>query len=178
MELIPLLFILIALLFASAYFSASETALFSLPSTKLKTYQTSKDKKKNLIAKLLSRPQELLVTVFMLAGSMSTADIVESQTDRWWAWPLLPAFILYVISMVGETNRLPFDLPEAEGELVAGFMTEYSSTKFAWYFLAEYMNMINVSAVAATLFLGGWHAPWPTPGQRASTVSWWRRART
>jgi len=101
-----------------------------------------------------------LVTVFMLSGSMSTADIVDSQTDRWWVWPLLPAFILYVISMIGETNRLPFDLPEAEGELVAGFMTEYSSTKFAWYFLAEYMNMINVSAVAATLFLGGWRAPW------------------
>jgi NADH-quinone oxidoreductase subunit H len=102
-----------------------------------------------------------LVTVFMLSGTMSTSGIVESQTARWWAWPLLPAFILYIISMVGETNRLPFDLPEAEGELVAGFMTEYSSTKFAWYFLAEYMNMINVSAVAATLFLGGWHAPWP-----------------
>jgi len=102
-----------------------------------------------------------LVTVFMLSGSMSTADLVDSQADRWWVWPLLPAFILYVISMIGETNRLPFDLPEAEGELVAGFMTEYSSTKFAWYFLAEYMNMINVSAVAATLFLGGWRAPWP-----------------
>jgi len=101
-----------------------------------------------------------LVTVFMLAGSMSTADIVDSQADRWWIWPLLPAFILYVISMVGETNRLPFDLPEAEGELVAGFMTEYSSIKFAWFFLAEYMNMINVSAVASVLFLGGWRAPW------------------
>jgi len=101
-----------------------------------------------------------LVTVFMMAGSMSTTDIVDSQVGRWWVWPLLPAFVLYIISMVGETNRLPFDLPEAEGELVAGFMTEYSSTKFAWYFLAEYMNMINVSAIAATLFLGGWRAPW------------------
>jgi len=102
-----------------------------------------------------------LVTVFMLSGSMSTSAIVDAQADRWWVWPLFPAFILYIISMVGETNRLPFDLPEAEGELVAGFMTEYSSMKFAWYFLAEYMNMINVSAVAATLFLGGWRAPWP-----------------
>src|SRR6187431_46884 len=102
-----------------------------------------------------------LVTVFMLSGSMSTSAIVDSQAHRWWVWPLLPAFILYVISMIGETNRLPFDLPEAEGELVAGFMTEYSSTKFAWYFLAEYMNMINVSAIAVTLFLGGWRAPWP-----------------
>lgn len=101
-----------------------------------------------------------LVTVFFLAGTMSTSGIVESQADRWWIWPLFPAFVLYIISMVGETNRLPFDLPEAEGELVAGFMTEYSSIKFAWYFLAEYMNMINVSAFAATLFLGGWRAPW------------------
>lgn len=102
-----------------------------------------------------------LVTVFLLSGTMSTSGIVEAQADRWWIWPLFPAFILYVISMVGETNRLPFDLPEAEGELVAGFMTEYSSMKFAWFFLAEYMNMINVSAVAATLFMGGWQAPWP-----------------
>lgn len=101
-----------------------------------------------------------LVTVFLLAGSMSTSSIVAQQDPIWWAWPLLPAFILYIISMVGETNRLPFDLPEAEGELVAGFMTEYSSMKFAWFFLAEYINMINVSAVAATLFLGGWRAPW------------------
>lgn len=101
-----------------------------------------------------------LVTVFMLAGSMSTQEIVDSQTNVWWALPLLPAFVLYIISMVGETNRLPFDLPEAEGELVAGFMTEYSSMKFAWFFLAEYMNMINVSAVAATLFLGGWRPLW------------------
>src|SRR6187551_582995 len=101
-----------------------------------------------------------LVTVFMLSGSMSMSDIVESQHRVWWVIPLLPAFILYIISMVGETNRLPFDLPEAEGELVAGFMTEYSSMKFAWYFLAEYMNMINVSAIAATLFLGGWRPMW------------------
>ena len=112
-----------------------------------------------------------LVTVFMLSGSMSTSDIVASQTDRWWIWPLFPAFVLYVISMIGETNRLPFDLPEAEGELVAGFMTEYSSTKFAWYFLAEYMNMINVSAIAATLFLGGWRAPWGATWPGAETLN-------
>ena len=112
-----------------------------------------------------------LVTVFMLAGSMGTSDIVDSQTDRWWVWPLFPAFILYVISMIGETNRLPFDLPEAEGELVAGFMTEYSSAKFAWYFLAEYMNMINVSAIAATLFLGGWRAPWGSTWPGAETLN-------
>ncbi|NMR18806.1 NADH-quinone oxidoreductase subunit NuoH [Cellulomonas fimi] len=102
-----------------------------------------------------------LVSVFIMAGSMSTSQIVDSQTQIWWALPLLPAFVIYVISMIGETNRLPFDLPEAEGELVSGFMTEYSSMKFAWFFLAEYINMVNVSAIATTLFFGGWRAPWP-----------------
>jgi len=102
-----------------------------------------------------------LVSVFILAGSMSTSQIVDSQTQVWWFLPLLPAFLIYVISMVGETNRLPFDLPEAEGELVGGYTTEYSSMKFAWFFLAEYINMLNVSAVATTLFMGGWRAPWP-----------------
>ncbi len=102
-----------------------------------------------------------LVSVFIVAGSMSTSQIVDSQTRVWWFLPLIPAFVLYVISMVGETNRLPFDLPEAEGELVGGYTTEYSSMKFAWFFLAEYINMLNVSAVATTLFLGGWRAPWP-----------------
>lgn len=100
-----------------------------------------------------------LVSVFLVAGSMSTSQIVASQHSWWWAFPLLPAFIVYVISMVGEVNRLPFDLPEAEGELVAGHMTEYSSMKFGWYYLSEYINMFNVSAVATTVFFGGWHAP-------------------
>jgi len=102
-----------------------------------------------------------LVAVIIMSGTMSTSSIVEAQASFWWAVTLFPAFVLYVISMVGETNRLPFDLPEAEGELVSGFMTEYSSMKFAWFFLAEYINMLNVSAVATTLFLGGWRAPWP-----------------
>jgi NADH-quinone oxidoreductase subunit H len=102
-----------------------------------------------------------LVSVFIMAGSMSTSQIVDSQTQIWWFIPLAPAFVIYVISMIGETNRLPFDLPEAEGELVSGYMTEYSSMKFAWFFLAEYINMLNVSAVAVTLFLGGWRAPVP-----------------
>ena len=102
-----------------------------------------------------------LVSVFLMAGSMSTSQIVDSQTQIWWFIPLAPAFVIYVISMIGETNRLPFDLPEAEGELVSGYMTEYSSMKFAWFFLAEYINMLNVSAVCVTLFLGGWRAPVP-----------------
>ncbi len=102
-----------------------------------------------------------LVSVFIMSGSMSTSRIVAAQGQVWWAFALMPAFIIYCISAVGEVNRLPFDLPEAEGELVAGHMTEYSSMKFAWYFLSEYVNMLNVSAVATTMFLGGWHAPWP-----------------
>ncbi len=96
-----------------------------------------------------------LVSVFMYAGSMSTSEIVAAQDDLWFGLILLPSFVIYVISMVGETNRAPFDLPEAEGELVGGFHTEYSSLKFALFFLAEYINM----AIAATLFLGGWAAP-------------------
>jgi NADH-quinone oxidoreductase subunit H len=116
-----------------------------------------------------------LVTVFLMAHSMSMSEIVESQQKRWWIVSLLPAFVLYVISMIGETNRLPFDLPEAEGELVAGYFTEYSSMKFAWFFLAEYINMLNVSAVATTLFLGGWRAPWPLSlvGDGVLNSGWW-----
>ena len=99
------------------------------------------------------------VTVFIYAGSMSTSEIVAAQEDMWFFLPLLPSFLIYVIAMVGETNRAPFDLPEAEGELVGGFHTEYSSLKFALFFLAEYVNMVTVSALATTLFLGGWRAP-------------------
>lgn len=100
-----------------------------------------------------------LVAVFLYAGSMSTSEIVEAQDDLWFGLVLVPSFVIYMISMVGETNRAPFDLPEAEGELVGGFHTEYSSMTFALFFLAEYINMATVSAVATTLFLGGWHAP-------------------
>jgi NADH-quinone oxidoreductase subunit H len=99
------------------------------------------------------------VAVFMYAGSMSTSEIVAAQAGTWYVLPLFPSFVIYVIAMVGETNRAPFDLPEAEGELVGGFHTEYSSLKFALFFLAEYVNMVTVSALATTLFLGGWRAP-------------------
>jgi NADH-quinone oxidoreductase subunit H len=100
-----------------------------------------------------------LVAVFIYASSMSTSTIVDSQHQHLWnVVVLFPSFVIYVISMVGETNRAPFDLAEAEGELVGGFHTEYSSLKFALFFLAEYVNIIAVSALATTLFLGGWHA--------------------
>jgi len=118
------------------------------------------------------------VVVFLYAGSMSTSEIVEAQSNVWFVFPLLPSFIIYVIAMVGETNRAPFDLPEAEGELVGGFHTEYSSLKFALFFLAEYVNMATVSAIATTLFLGGWRAPfgiatfWPGANEGYWPVIW------
>ena len=114
-----------------------------------------------------------LVSVFLYSGSMSTHQIVEAQRtplapfgfdfglQSWYWLLLLPSFVVYVISMVGETNRAPFDLPEAESELVSGYITEYSGFKYAVYFLAEYINMATVSAVATTLFLGGYLPFWP-----------------
>lgn len=112
-------------------------------------------------------------TVFLLAATMSTSGIVAGQGGRWYVLVLLPSFVVYSISMVGETNRAPFDLPEAEGELVGGFHTEYSSLKFAMFMLAEYINMATVSALATTLFLGGWQITWPIsliPGANSGWV--------
>jgi len=100
-----------------------------------------------------------IVAVFLTAGSLSTSEIVAKQDSFWYCVVLAPSFVIYVISAVGETNRAPFDLPEAESELVGGFHTEYTSLKFALFFLAEYVNMVTVSALATTLFLGGWRAP-------------------
>ncbi|CCH35245.1 NADH-quinone oxidoreductase subunit NuoH [Actinosynnema sp. NPDC047251] len=121
-----------------------------------------------------------IVAVVMSSHSLSTADIVGSQsgTIAWGALPawnaiLLPvSFVIYVISMVGETNRAPFDLPEAESELVGGFHTEYSSLKFALFFLAEYVNMVTVSALATTLFLGGWQFPFVGPDHVLNSNGW------
>ncbi|WP_420881358.1 NADH-quinone oxidoreductase subunit NuoH [Rhodococcus sp. (in: high G+C Gram-positive bacteria)] len=111
--------------------------------------------------------------VFLDAGTMSTSGIVAAQEGNWYVFLLLPAFLIYVTSMVGETNRAPFDLPEAEGELVGGFHTEYSSLRFAMFMLAEYVNMVTVSALAATMFLGGWHAPWPLNMWDGANSGWW-----
>jgi NADH-quinone oxidoreductase subunit H len=128
-----------------------------------------------------------IVAVFLYAGTMSTSEIVAAQADGnrlsffgweftgpgWYAILLPVSFILYAIAVVGETNRAPFDLPEAESELVGGFHTEYTSLKFALFFLAEYINMVTVSALAATLFLGGWRAPWPISIWDGANAGWW-----
>ena len=101
-----------------------------------------------------------LVAVFLYAGSMSTSQIVAAQAEQgWFIIAAAFSFVVYVITMVGETNRLPFDLAEGEGEIVGGYFTEYSGMRFAMFFLAEYINMFTVSAIATTLFLGGWQAP-------------------
>jgi NADH-quinone oxidoreductase subunit H len=114
------------------------------------------------------------VAVFLDAGSLSTSQIVAAQQHYWYFWVLFPSFLIYLVTMVGETNRIPFDLPEGEGEIVAGHMTEYSSMKFAMFFLAEYINMTTVSALATTLFLGGWRAPVPISTFWPSANSgWW-----
>jgi NADH-quinone oxidoreductase subunit H len=111
-----------------------------------------------------------LATIVMLANSMSLREIVDAQSGYWfgfipkWFVFLQPVgFVVYAIAGVAETNRAPFDFPEAEQELVAGYHTEYSSMAFAMFFLAEYINMITVSAVATNLFLGGWHGPFLPP---------------
>ncbi|MGR7024027.1 NADH-quinone oxidoreductase subunit NuoH [Geodermatophilus sp. URMC 62] len=128
-----------------------------------------------------------IVAVFLYAGSMSTSEIVAAQADgnrlsffglevtgpSWFAILLPVSFVVYVVAVVGETNRAPFDLPEAESELVGGFHTEYTSLKFALFFLAEYINMVTVSALAATLFLGGWRAPWPLSIWDGANSGWW-----
>ncbi|MEH1099082.1 NADH-quinone oxidoreductase subunit NuoH [Micromonospora sp. CPCC 205561] len=129
-----------------------------------------------------------IVAVFMTAGTMSTSGIVAAQGNGtqlsiggleipapgWYAILLLPSFIIFFISTVGETNRAPFDLPEAESELVAGYMTEYSSLKFALYMLSEYVAMVTMSAVTTTLFLGGWRAPAPiTTIWAGANSGWW-----
>lgn len=101
-----------------------------------------------------------ILGVVLLAGSLSLVDIVHAQIPIWFIILQPIGFIIYLISGMAETNRAPFDLPEAEQELVAGYLTEYSGMRWASYFLGEYVSMITVSAVATTLFLGGWDGPW------------------
>lgn len=106
----------------------------------------------------------VLVCVLMAVGSLNMTDIVEAQAGPIWNWyfiPFLPIFVIFFISALAETNRPPFDLPEAEAELVAGYQVEYSSMAFALFFLGEYANILLMSAVMAVLFFGGWHAPLP-----------------
>ncbi|MGE5927569.1 MAG: NADH-quinone oxidoreductase subunit NuoH [Gemmatimonadota bacterium] len=101
-----------------------------------------------------------LIPVLLLAGNVSfTAIIAEQQLSLWFVGPLFVAFFIFLVSGFAETNRLPFDLPEAESELIAGYHSEYSAMKFSMFFIAEYANMVTVSAMVATLFLGGWDIP-------------------
>lgn len=104
-----------------------------------------------------------VMTVILLAGSMNLSEIVRAQENMWYIIPLFPMFIVFVISILAETNRAPFDLPEGEAELVAGFHAEYASTGFALFFLGEYANMILMSAIAAIMFMGGWLPPFDLP---------------
>ncbi|MCO6004419.1 NADH-quinone oxidoreductase subunit NuoH [Actinoallomurus purpureus] len=128
------------------------------------------------------------VAVFLFAGSLSTSEIVAAQahgsafhvagmtfhTPSWYAVLLLPSFVIYIFTMMGESGRIPFDLPEGEGELVAGYHTEYSSLKFMMFYLAEYVNMTTLSALCVTLFLGGYRAPWPiTWFWSGANAGWW-----
>ncbi|MFC0526793.1 NADH-quinone oxidoreductase subunit NuoH [Phytohabitans kaempferiae] len=129
-----------------------------------------------------------LVAVFMLSGTMSTSQIVAAQKSGqefeifgatvsapgWYAILLAPSFIIFFIAIIGETHRPPLDLPEAESELVAGYMTEYSSLKFLLFMLSEYVSMVAMSAATATLFLGGWRAPAPiTTIWAGANSGWW-----
>jgi len=125
-----------------------------------------------------------LVGVLILAGSFNLREIVDAQSGTFWGfiprwnifrWPSqIVGFLVYLTAAYAETNRLPFDLPEAETELVAGYHTEYSSMKFAMFFMAEYANMITVACLASLLFLGGWHGPVAGPAivQAVLPVFW------
>jgi NADH-quinone oxidoreductase subunit H len=101
-----------------------------------------------------------LLTVVLSAGTLSLPGIIEAQRDHWFIWTNPVSFIIYLITAFAETNRAPFDLPEAEQELTAGYHTEYGGMKFAMFFMSEYINILAVSSIAVTLFFGGWMGPW------------------
>jgi len=104
-----------------------------------------------------------LLTVAISAGSLSLSEIVEAQRTHWFIWTNPVSFLIYLVTSFAETNRAPFDLPEAEQELTAGYHTEYGGMKFALFFIAEYVNIIVVSSIAVTLFFGGWLGPGDIP---------------
>ncbi len=104
-----------------------------------------------------------LLTVILSAGTLNLSEIVAAQKDHWFLWTNPIGFLVYLITGFAETNRAPFDLPEAEHELIGGYHTEYGGMKFALFFLAEYVNILAVSAICVTLFLGGWHGPGNIP---------------
>ncbi|MFG1705559.1 NADH-quinone oxidoreductase subunit NuoH [Nonomuraea sp. M3C6] len=114
------------------------------------------------------------VAVFLFAGTLSTSEIVAAQAQTWYVVLLIPSFLIYVICMFGEAARIPFDLPEGEGELVGGFQTEYSSSlKFALIMMGEYLHTFTAAGIAVTLFLGGWRAPWPISLWDGANTGWW-----
>jgi len=104
-----------------------------------------------------------LLAVALSAGTLQLSKIVDAQKEHWFLWTHPISFLLYLVTGFAETNRAPFDLPEAEQELTAGYHTEYGGMKFAMFFLAEYINILLVASIAVTLFLGGWHGPWDIP---------------
>lgn len=104
-----------------------------------------------------------LLTIVLSAGTLNLSEIVHAQQNHWFVWTNPVSFIIYLITSFAETNRAPFDLPEAEQELTAGYHTEYGGMKFAMFFIAEYINILAVSSIAVTLFLGGWLGPWNIP---------------
>jgi len=115
-----------------------------------------------------------LIGVLMVTGSLRLSEVVAAQAGGFWHWNLITqplAGLVFFVACFAETNRLPFDLPEAESELVAGYHTEYSSMKFAMFFMAEYAHMITVSALMAATFLGGWHLPFFDPRQAGWSVT-------
>jgi NADH-quinone oxidoreductase subunit H len=114
------------------------------------------------------------VAVFLFAGTLSTSEIVAAQVDTWYVFLLIPSFLIYVVCMFGEAARIPFDLPEGEGELVGGFQTEYSSSlKFALIMMGEYLHTFTAAGIAVTLFLGGWRAPFPISLWEGANTGWW-----
>ena len=102
-----------------------------------------------------------LLGVVMTAGSLSLTEIVEQQDGIWYVVPQFVGFVIFLVAGFAETNRPPFDLPEADAEIVAGYNTEYGGMRFGSFFMAEYINMVVISGIATTMFLGGWHGPGP-----------------